>query len=318
MIYKLKSRGSCGIKPTVARLFHSPTYMATHSTLKLMTPVETGKSKFSISLDKPTLILGSCFADNIGKRMTQCGFDAIVNPLGTTYNPLSIANSLSRIDSGSPFLPSECEEIGARDGRICSFSHHTSHARKTADEFLSAANADLENAHNHWLRTKLLIVTLGTAWCFRHNATGEVVSNCLKRPAAEFTRFKLSVSECVDALNRITSFANGRDIIFTVSPIRHLADGAHGNQLSKSTLLLSADSVVANHPEHVAYFPSFEIMNDELRDYRFYADDMTHPTPLAESYIFDRFLDFALPDNERGRLEENIKIAKRVAHRDMR
>ncbi len=292
--------------------------MAPHSTLKLTTPVETGRSKITISLAKPTLMLGSCFADNIGKRMEQCGFDTIVNPLGTTYNPLSIANSLSRIDSGTPFTTSECEEIGAGDGRICSFSHHTSHARKTTEEFLSDANDDLEKAHGHWLRTELLIVTLGTSWCFRHNGTGEVVSNCLKRPSAEFTRFRLSMTECTDALNRIISIAKGRDVIFTISPIRHLADGAHGNQLSKSTLLLSADSVIANNPDHAAYFPSFEIMNDELRDYRFYADDMTHPTPLAETYIFDRFMDFALPDNERVSLEENIKIAKRVAHREMR
>ncbi len=317
MIYKL-GLATHAASSRQSRDFFFKHNMATHSTLKLTTPVETGKSKISVSLDKPTLLLGSCFADNIGKRMVQCGFDTIVNPLGTTYNPLSIANSLSRIDFGTPFTSSDCEAIGAGDGRICSFSHHTSHARKTAEEFLSAANDGLAKAHDHWLRTDLLIVTLGTAWCFRHNATGEVVSNCLKRPAAEFTRFRLSMSECVNALNRIITIANGRDVIFTVSPIRHLADGANGNQLSKSTLLLSADSVIANHPDHTAYFPSFEIMNDELRDYRFYADDMVHPTLLAETYVFDRFMDFALPDNERGRLEENIKIAKRMAHREMR
>lgn len=284
--------------------------------LKWSTPVIVGKSRCGISFHKPILFLGSCFADNIGGRMKSVGFDAMVNPLGTMYNPLSIADSLRRIDSCEAFLPSDCVPIGAGDGRICSFSHHTRHARPTQDDFLQSANNGLMEAHSHWLKSDSLIVTLGTAWCFRNNESGKVVGNCLKHLPSEFTRFRLTVPECVKALEDIVTIAAGRDIIFTVSPIRHMADGAHGNQLSKSTLLIAIDSVVAGHGD-VDYFPSYEILLDELRDYRFYADDMSHPTPLAESYVFSRFMDFALPQSEAAMLRDGIRQAKRAAHRPM-
>ncbi|MGN0028715.1 MAG: GSCFA domain-containing protein [Marinilabiliaceae bacterium] len=280
------------------------------------TPVLTGSSRVGISFSRPMLILGSCFADNIGRRMSEVGFDALVNPLGTMYNPLSIADSLRRIGRCEQFTAADCVPIGAGDGRICSFSHHTRHARATQSDFLDSANKSLRDAHCHWLRTSTLIITLGTAWCFRHLASGKVVGNCLKHVPSEFARFRLTLAECVSALNDIVSLAAGRDIVFTVSPIRHMADGAHGNQLSKSTLLLAADNVMANH-ENVDYFPSYEIILDELRDYRFYADDMTHPTSLAEDYVFNRFMEFALSPAEFPRLQEGFKQARRAAHRQM-
>lgn len=260
------------------------------------------------------LILGSCFADNVGSRMKSVGFDALVNPLGTTYNPLSLADSLARIATGEPFAAQECVTIGAGDGRFCSFSHHTRNARPSVSEFLKDANENLVLAHEHWQKSQTLIVTLGTAWCFRLNSSGRVVSNCLKHLPGEFTRFRLSYDECVEAVRRIVELADGRDVIFTVSPIRHKADGAHGNQLSKSTLLMAVDSVISEGVGNVEYFPSYEIMMDELRDYRFYADDMAHPSSLAEGYIFDRFMDFALPESERNLLAEGVKRAKSAAH----
>ena len=291
--------------------------MAIRTTLKLNTPVAAGKSRVAVSYRKPMMLLGSCFAENIGNAMRNVGFDAMVNPLGTIYNPVSLLNSLTRIASGTPFEASECVAIGAGDGRICSFYHHTSHARATVEEFLSEANAIMDVARIHWERTELLVVTLGTAWCFRHVESGMVVTNCLKRPAGEFARFRLSVEECASALGKVVELAGGREVIFNVSPIRHWADGAHGNALSKSTLMLGIDNVMSCHPANTEYFPSFEIMTDELRDYRFYADDMNHPSQLAERYIFDRFMDFALPDSEIKELEENIKAAQRRGHRQM-
>ncbi len=285
--------------------------------LNWSTPIEVGRSRVQISFLRPMLILGSCFADNVGGKMASVGFDAIVNPLGTTYNPMSVCNTLERIASGRPFEADECTTIGAGDGRICTFDHHTRNARPTEAEFLADANESLAKAHEHWLRTELVIVTLGTAWCFRHNETGRVVSNCLKHHPNEFTRFRLTYEECKAATEKIVSLAEGRDIIFTVSPIRHKADGAHGNQLSKATLLMAADATVEAHKGQTDYFPSYEIMMDELRDYRFYADDMAHPTPLAENYIFERFMDFGLPNEERPLLTEGIKAGKRMRHREM-
>lgn len=284
--------------------------------IKWCTPVVTGVGSVRVSFRKPLLILGSCFADNIGGRMRDVGFDALVNPLGTMYNPVSIASSLRRIVSCEEFREEECVAIGAGDGRICSFWHHTRHARATVEEFLADANESLRAAHEHWRRTDTLIVTLGTAWCFRHKATDRIVGNCLKHLPTEFTRFRLSESVCEATLEEIVRIAGGREVIFTVSPIRHMADGAHGNQLSKSTLLLAADAVVRRH-HNVEYFPSYEILMDELRDYRFYADDLTHPSALAEGYVFDRFMEFALTEGEWNLLQEGIKRAKRASHRDM-
>lgn len=278
--------------------------------------MEVGRSRVSVSFGRPMLVLGSCFADSIGRRMGMCGFDVVVNPLGTTYNPLSVVGSLGRVVSGRPFVVGDCVRVGAGDGRVCSFSHHTRHARGSEEEFLEHANGELSEAHRRWGGVEVVIVTLGTAWCFRHNVSGEVVTNCLKRPGGEFTRFRLSVGECVAALEDVVSMAGGRDVIFTVSPIRHLADGAHGNAVSKATLLMAVEEVVGSHGSGVEYFPSFEIVCDELRDYRFYADDMTHPTSLAETYIFERFMDFGLPEGERAQLEANIKLAKRQGHRE--
>lgn len=286
--------------------------------MKLTTPVDIGTSHLGISFDKPAVVVGSCFAENIGSRMEAYGFPVVVNPLGAAYNPLSVRDGLRRISTGLEFTAEECVEIGAGDGRICSFDHHTRHSRPTQEEFLAHANAGLRHAHGFWATAEMLIVTLGTAWCFRHNATGRIVANCLKRPAAEFTRFKISARECAAALEEIVAVAEGRQIVFTVSPIRHLADGAHGNALSKATLLLGVDEVAGRHSLTTEYFPSYEIVMDELRDYRFYADDMTHPSQLAEGYIFDRFMDFALPDKERPRLTEAARRMRRAAHRPTR
>ena len=157
--------------------------------------------------------------------------------------------------------------MGAGSGRICSFSHHTTFSRPTAEEFLSVANRSLEEASARWKAASKVIVTLGTAWCFEHIASGEIVSNCLKRDAKEFSRRRLSVSE-VSALlgNMVTRFPD-KSFIFTVSPIRHLKDGAHGNQLSKSVLLLAIEETTGRFPERTDYFPAYEIFMDELRDY---------------------------------------------------
>ncbi len=284
------------------------------SVLKLNTPVEIGRSKIEFSYNKPCLIIGSCFADNIGKRIADHGFNVMINPLGTTYNPASVFQTIERIANAQPFTEQEVTTIGAGDGRFCSFAHHTRNARPTATQFLEDANNNLQQANAFWQKTKTIIITLGTAWCFKNIASQQIVSNCLKHPAAEFSHFMLSSDECTSYLQKIITLSQNREIIFTVSPIRHLANGAHGNTLSKATLHLAIDKILHLYPTLTDYFPAFEILNDELRDYRFYADDMSHPSPLAEQYIYDRFIDFALPDNERPTLTKNIKAFKQKSH----
>lgn len=288
--------------------------------MKLQTTVECGKSSAGISLGDRITVLGSCFADNIGKKLSECGFNVCVNPFGTLYNPVSICNSVARLSGGVPFAESDCVEMGAGAGLVCSFSHHTSFARRTAAEFIENANAVLGEASAFWKTCDKVIITLGTAWCFRHEATGETVSNCLKRPAAEFTRYRLGVQETALMLGRMVSRCPDKKFIFTVSPIRHLADGAHGNRISKSVLLLAVDRLcsdmaAAGGDRRCEYFPAYEILLDELRDYRFYAEDMCHPSPQAVDYIIERFMDYAVPVTELPQISSNLKAYRQSLHR---
>ena len=281
--------------------------------MKLQTPVADEKCRVGISYNDKIMMLGSCFSDNIGARLSDLGFDVCVNPFGTLYNPASIASSIERLVSGEHFTKEDCIEIGAGNHRICSFSHHTSLSGNDVDEFLAKANSALDIASGYFRECSKLIITLGTSWCYRHIGSGNIVSNCLKHPASEIHRERLCVQEISALLKQITETECGRkkEFIFTVSPIRHFKDGAHGNQLSKAALLLGIDGTIA---DNIDYFPAYEIVMDELRDYRFYAEDMCHPTSQTTEYILERFLEWALPSDERSILEENIRKFRQNRH----
>ncbi len=280
--------------------------------MKLFTRVEPGTSSVEISYNDNVFVLGSCFADSVGMRLLNSGFNVCVNPFGTLYNPLSIAKAIERLDSGRPFSKEECVRMGAGADLVCSFSHHTSFARADEADFVVGANASLQDAALRWKTCNKVIISLGTVWCYFHD--GEVVSNCLKRPQAEFERKALSLAQTSAALRGIIEANPGKEFIFTVSPIRHLADGAHANQLSKSTLLLAVQDVLGPGRE---YFPAYEILMDELRDYRFYAEDLSHPSHVAEEYIWENFISFAIPEDQRARIAENLKAWKRSQHRPL-
>lgn len=290
--------------------------------MKLQTPVTDERCSVSISYDDRIMMLGSCFSDNIGRQLADFGFDVCINPFGTLYNPVSILHSIEMLLGEGHFTEEDAVDVGAGSGLVCSFSHHTSFACRDTEEFLDKSNTALTQAREFFRSCNKVIITLGTSWCFRHNTSGMVVSNCLKRPAAEFTRERLTVGEASGYLARIRQLcdkaAEERDgfaekqFIYTVSPIRHFKDGAHGNQLSKSTLLLAVDTITDEGK--IEYFPAYEIVMDELRDYRFYAEDMFHPSLQTTDYIRERFLTWALPKSEHSRLEENIRAFRRSQH----
>lgn len=279
--------------------------------IKLQTPVADLECKVNISYKDKIMMLGSCFSDNIGTRLRNYGFDVLINPTGTLYNPASILSCLRRIENGKMFTEDDCIEIGAGDMRICSFHHHTSFARKTAEEFIENANAMLEESRSFFKECSKVIITLGTSWCYRNVNSGMIAANCLKRNPNEFEREFLESRVTSDILMQIIDICKGKEVIITVSPIRHFKDGAHGNQLSKASLLLAAESVMS---DTVDYFPAYEIMMDELRDYRFYAEDMCHPSQQAVEYICGRFLQWALPAEEADALKENIRAYRHGCH----
>lgn len=276
--------------------------------MEFFTHVDIQDFPATISLSDRIMVLGSCFADNMGTRLKAAGFDVCVNPFGTLYNPASICKAAARMDSAEPFTEADCVEMGAGAGLICSYSHHTSFARPSAEEFLENANSRLAEASAFWKSSNKLIVTFGTALVWRHD--GETVSNCLKRPAAEFTRDMLGTEEVQTYIQCLLSY--GKETILTVSPIRHMADGAHVNTISKSTLLLAADRADGG-----CYFPAYELVMDELRDYRFYAEDMCHPNATAVQFVWERFLDAAAIPSERETIRANEKAARRSAHRSI-
>jgi len=285
--------------------------------MKLLTPVEDEKCLTGISYNDRIMMLGSCFSDNIGGQLVNFGFNVCINPFGTLYNPVSLLQSIKLLVSDRMFVVEDAVDMGAGSGLYCSFSHHTSFARPSAEEFINDANEALTKARAFFKDCNKVIITLGTSWCFRHLESDRIVSNCLKRPGGEFRRERLSVQEVTDALTRIMGMCPEKDFIFTVSPIRHFKDGAHGNQISKAGLILGIEEAInANTGRKADYFPAYEIMMDELRDYRFYAEDMCHPSAQAVDYIRERFLEWALPTSEHDKLEENIRKFRHSCHID--
>ena len=168
--------------------------------IKLQTPVDPGRSAVEISLKDTTVVLGSCFADNIGKKMEAFGFDVLVNPFGTLYNPVSVTEAVARLGSGEAFKAEECVRMGAGSDLVCSFSHNTSFARDTQEDFLEYANLSLGQSSQMWKKATKVIVTLGTAFCFRHIQSGRTVANCLKIDGREFIRYRLDVEGTVAML----------------------------------------------------------------------------------------------------------------------
>ena len=256
--------------------------------MEFRTPVTITLAPFAIEPRERMLFVGSCFADNIGRRFVDDKFRATVNPYGVMYNPASIMHTVKRWTGELVAAQSEASDSG-------------SDVRQAADEAPQTA-----------------VFTLGTNHVYILNETGEIVDNCRKRPQRLFTERELSVDECADYLREAVTMLRQINpsfrIIITVSPIRYAKYGFHGSQLSKATLLLAADKLT-KEMDNVVYFPAYEIVNDELRDYRFYREDMLHPTDQAVEYIWQRFGETFFSKQTVKFLEEWRPIKAALAHR---
>ncbi|NCC99347.1 MAG: GSCFA domain protein [Bacteroidia bacterium] len=230
------------------------------------------------------LLLGSCFAQNIAKKASFYGFESLY-PFGALYNPISIIRSINmlkgnvRLTDADLFLERE---------QWNSYNFHSDYSDIDKNVALCKMNECLDKGHRILESAKIIIITFGTAYIYHNNDTGEVVANCHHSAMSNFTRKLLTADEIVSSYQDILNKYSKKQFIFTVSPIRHLKDGAHANQLSKSTLLLAIDNICNTH-KNCHYFPSYEIVLDELRDYRFYSDDMIHPSKITVDYVWERF-----------------------------
>lgn len=270
-----------------------------------------------LSHGTPVVLVGSCFTDNIGACMRDDLFDVIVNPFGPIYNPSSVRRAVSSIVDGISISPGD---LFPHEGRFHSHLFHSRYSGYDREAAAQAMTRQIHLAREALLHASSLIVTLGTTRVFRHRQQGMVVANCHRLPSSSFREETLSLDQCTDDLESLVSMVRTVNpdihIIFTVSPLRYLGQGAHINSISKATLLLAIDSVVRTFPS-THYFPSFEIMMDDLRDYRFYADDMKHPTDQAVRYIYDIFSATYFSPSTRDLASQSRRLTRRLAHRPM-
>ena len=280
----------------------------------LQTEIKIQPLEQTITYSDGLLFLGSCFADEVGGICRGLGFDALVNPFGVLYNPASIAQSVERLERGRPFCREEVIAVG--EDCYCTFSHNTAFWRPSEQALMEYVNLSLEAAHEHFLKAKWVVISLGTSWVFRHKGSDQVVSNCHKLPANQFVRQFLTTEQSFQYLSEIVRQHPEKQFIFTVSPLRHVKDGLHENQLSKAALLLAVDQV-SKQFDNAHYFPAYEILLDELRDYRFYKEDMVHPTEQAVRYIWERFVDFAINPKEKPAMQAAAELRKMLRHKPL-
>ena len=271
------------------------------------TVIEPIKSAFRLNHETKMTLIGSCFTDNIGSRLVDDGFDACVNPLGILFNPASIANIVKRALDDEYFKISDLQCV---NGVYHCLDLESRRQSTDAERLLAELNEALRDFAVVLRHSDIWFVTFGTAWVFEYRETSRIVGNCHKLAADKFDRRRLSIEEIVEAWKPL---CEDRQVVFTVSPVRHLADGLHGNTLSKSTLLLAIDMLVSETT--ATYFPAYEIVNDDLRDYRFYDADMKHPSPVACDYIYDKFAHTYFDKTTMALAENNRRLARLSKHR---
>lgn len=259
------------------------------ATFSFRTPIQLGKSKFTIDHQTAVMCLGSCFAEHIAKKMDIVKFQTLLNPFGISYNPLSIAQSIDFLLTTKHFAKSD---LVYHNGLYHSFDHHGKFSKTSAEESLSLINQSIKEGFNFIHNANYLIITFGTAFVFEQFRTGKIVANCHKFPNNDFKRYRLSIHEIVSKweiiLEQLIAISPDIKVIFSVSPVRHIRDGLVENQKSKATLLLAIDALTQQFP-FVSYFPSYEIVLDDLRDYRFYEEDLIHPNSQTIDYIWHHF-----------------------------
>lgn len=285
--------------------------------MELRTTFSIPPSKNRITYSDRVVFIGSCFAASIGKQFEAGRMPALINPFGTVYNPASVCNTLDTITEGREY---KIDDLYKYQDTWISFNHYTDFSSGDPDALLNKINSKITEARAFLTRAHFLFVTFGTARVYRWKLSGKIVSNCHKIPEQEFTREMLSTGEIVaqwsEQLEKLHSVNPGLKVIFTISPVRHWKDGAHGNQVSKSVLFLAVEEL-QNHRSTPDYFPAYELIMDDLRDYRFYDTDMLHPSASATDYIWDAFTKCYFDDKTLSLYREVIKITRAVSHKIM-
>ncbi len=275
------------------------------------------KQEETIAYEDQLLLVGSCFVENMGKKFQETGFQATINPFGTLYNPHSLAQAIERLLNPIPFQPTD---LFLHEGVWHSFAHHSRFSHISQEETLRNINEELALGAERLRSARWLMITLGTAWVYRLADSGVVVANCHKLPEKRFIRERMSEDEIVQLfaplIERLHVINPALQLLMTVSPIRHWKDGAHENQLSKATLLLAIERI-QQQCSLVHYFPAYELLMDELRDYRFYAEDMIHPNATTIEFIWEKLTLHYLNREAQQTLKEVEQLNKALQHRSL-
>jgi hypothetical protein len=270
---------------------------------------------FRINHESNLLLLGSCFAENIGAQLAHYKFRVAQNPFGIVYNPLSLLHNLRILGSTKMYSASD---LHFANGRHFSFDHHSRFSAASAEETLQNINGHLAAAREMLPKTNVAFVSLGTAFYWWLKSEERVVNNCHKQPAKWFEQRRASVIEVRSALTEtvllLQKASPDIQVVFTISPIRHLKHGSAGNQLSKATLMVAAQEL-AEGMENVHYFPSYELLLDDLRDYRWYEEDLIHPNKMAVDYIWEKFSETLLAEESRATLPKIERLRQLLSHR---
>jgi lysophospholipase L1-like esterase len=283
--------------------------------MKFSTPIPLTPAESPFNYKNKILLLGSCFSDNIGTRLQYYKFQVLSNPFGILFNPIAIKNLIVRAVKQHYFTKKDLFYVNER--WHC-FQVHSQCSNADATIMLEKLNASLEDL-NDFLRTAShIFITAGTAWVYEYRKTGETVANCHKVPQTEFSKQLLTVEEIKESLAVITreihKVNTNVQFIYTVSPVRHLKEGFTQNQRSKAHLIAAVHQRLMSGKE-IHYFPAYEILMDELRDYRFYAADMIHPSETAISYIWKQFSDVWIAEEARPVMKTVAAIRSGLAHR---
>jgi hypothetical protein len=282
--------------------------------MELRTTLIIDPSLIKINYLTPAMFTGSCFASEIGNNLKDGKLPVYINPSGSVYNPVSVANTIELIIRNKKISE---ENLYNYNGQYISFYHYTDFSAEDPDKCLLRINEMTERAHAFLSTARFLFITFGTARVYKLKETGEIVSNCHKLPSDFFSRELLSVKDIVTLWNKtldeLRIFNKQLNVIFTISPVRHWKDGAHGNQVSKSVLFLAVEEL-GNHSVSPQYFPAYELLIDDLRDYRFYDEDMLHPSTSAINYIWEAFSGCYLENKTINIWNEVVKITNACNH----
>lgn len=283
--------------------------------MNFRTKIDIPVPGFNIDHQDTIIMMGSCFAESIGKELENAKFNINVNPFGVLYNPQSISRALGILKEERLFSGDDVFEY---DGLFHSYYHHSRFSDDNITRCLEKINGSIKMASSQLKNADILFITFGTAYVYKLKDQDMIVGNCHKLPADKFERYRLDTEAIVktwmDTIKELRTINPRLKLIFTVSPIRHLKDGAHENQLSKSTLLLAIDRLCKMH-EYVSYFPSYEIVLDELRDYRFYDEDMIHPNNTAIKYIWEQIRKTYFSPRTDSIINEWCKLSAAITHR---